>query len=90
MQVPACGEDTPNGGKGKIKNEARVKFFTVSELARKFEKSENSVRNYERQGKLRAIKVGNGMRLFSEEAVADFRKTMPSTSRRRNSARGTE
>lgn len=52
-----------------------MKFFTVSELARRLEVSENSVRSYDDAGLMKAIRVGpKNMRLFSEEAVKTFER----------------
>ena len=49
------------------------KFLTTGEAARILELSPDSVRSYERDGKLSAIRVGKGQRLFSFAQVEQLR-----------------
>jgi len=47
-------------------------FLTVAETARLLKVSEQSVRTYERAGKLKAVKTRGGMRLFRVSEVEKF------------------
>ena len=46
---------------------------TVSEAARIFKKSEQTIRNWERAGKLPGFRAGNGFRLFFREDIEKLR-----------------
>jgi DNA-binding transcriptional MerR regulator len=46
-----------------------MKFLMVTDTARLLHKSAETVRNYERSGKLAAVKTSNGRRLFLEDDV---------------------
>jgi excisionase family DNA binding protein len=49
------------------------KFLTVTEAARVLDLSSDSVRRLEGEGKLAAIRVGKGQRLFSRSEVERLR-----------------
>jgi len=53
-----------------------MKLMMVTDAARVLGKSSESVRNYERTGKLAAIKTLNGRRLFREEDVQNFARKL--------------
>ncbi len=53
------------GGGNKMQND----FLSVKGTARRLDKSENTIRTWERQGKLRAIKTENGRRVFERDEV---------------------
>lgn len=50
----------------------RTKYLTVSETAKRLDLSSDSIRRYERDGILPAIRVGKGQRLFAEQNVERF------------------
>lgn len=47
------------------------KYYTVREVAYRFGVHETSVRRYIRQGKLKAVKIGDNVRI-TEQAMAEF------------------
>ena len=47
-------------------------LLTVNDVAKMLNRSGESVRGYERQGKLPAIKTLRGLRLFKEKDVREF------------------
>jgi len=49
-------------------------LLTCGEAAKILNRSSESVRAYEREGKLPAIKTGRGFRLFREADVVEFRR----------------
>lgn len=53
-------------------------FLMVSEAARVLRKSEQTVRAYERGGKLAALKTSSGRRLFRESDVLKLAKKLNS------------
>jgi DNA-binding transcriptional MerR regulator len=57
-----------------------MKFLMVSDAARVINRSAETIRNYERTGKLAAIKTSNGSRLFREEDVQDFARKLAAKS----------
>ena len=60
-----------------------VKLLTVTEAAQAANLSAETIRSYERRGKLRAIKVGSkGMRLFNELDILGL-KSLQGTRRTR-------
>lgn len=54
----------------------KTALATVSEAARVFQKSEQTIRNWERSGKLPGFRAGNGFRLFFREDIEKLRKQM--------------
>lgn len=53
-----------------------MNLLQTSEAGRILKRSAEMVRNYERSGKLRAIKIGGGKRLFREEDVRALAATL--------------
>jgi excisionase family DNA binding protein len=51
----------------------KSKLLTVSETAHRLDLSADTIRRYERDGRLEAIKVGKGQRLFTETDVERMR-----------------
>jgi len=49
-------------------------ILTVGETAKMLDRSSETVREYERRGKLKAIKTRRGFRLFREADVVEFRR----------------
>ena len=47
-------------------------FLTTMQVARILDRSSETVRTYERSGRLHARKTAGGMRLFREEDVRNF------------------
>jgi excisionase family DNA binding protein len=63
------GSDSPNKeGRGRVMEE--LTFFTVKEVAGMLKVSENTIRTYIEENKLKAFKVGNKWRISEE----DFKK----------------
>ena len=50
-----------------------MKFIMTTEVSRRLELSVDTVRKFEREGKLTAIKVGRGTRLFDPRDVERLR-----------------
>lgn len=53
--------------------------LTTSGTARELSKSEQTVRDYDRKGLLKAIRSSNGHRLFSRTAVQALKAAMATT-----------
>lgn len=49
-------------------------LLTVSDVARRLEVAPDTVRLWNRLGKLRASRLNSGMRLFAEQDVCEFAK----------------
>lgn len=60
------------------------KFLTTTEAARLLDLSSDSIRRYEREGTLSAIRVGKGQRLFDRAEVERLRAEREEKSTRGN------
>ena len=59
-------------------------FLTVSDVARLLLVSESTVRAWEKQGRLQAIRTAGGIRLFSRERIETLRKAKGASERVRH------
>ena len=57
-------------------------YLTVSDVARVLDLSSESVRQYERTGKLVAIRTVGGVRLFKQTDVEAFKQKLAATRRK--------
>lgn len=55
------------------------KFLTVTDVARKLNMMPDTVREMERQGRLKAIRTVGGVRLFQEDEVERFAQARQAT-----------
>lgn len=59
-------------------------FFLTLEVARREKVSENTIRRWEKVGLLKAIRVGNGTRLFSRAAIEKFEAARAAATKEKN------
>jgi excisionase family DNA binding protein len=52
-------------------------FMTVTEVARRLGRSTDSVKLYDKSGKLPALRTSTGLRLFARQDVEAFAKILP-------------
>ena len=56
---------------------ARPTYLTLSEAARRLDRSVYSVKLYEKSGRLPALRTATGLRLFDQRDVDAFARTLP-------------
>ena len=52
-------------------------FMTVSEVAARLNRSTETIRSYETSGRLPALRTARGLRLWNQDEVDRFAKTLP-------------